>query len=132
VIRATLADLDTVNALLGRDFPGIDFTEVLSEPLHVCLLDGDSGAIFMFRGPGIYEVHVFFAVTGRAAISLCHRMFDTMRAEYGAKLFWTAIPVESRKVTLFARWMGWKSEGVRETRTSPCEIFVSENWLCHL
>lgn len=122
-------DVARVNELMARDFPGCDMAELLAEPMHVCLVDGDSGAIFAFRGPGIYEVHVFFAVKGRAAIDLGHAMLDVMRAD-GALLFWALVPVESRKVLFYTRLMGWKSLGVRETRFGLNELFVSEICPC--
>lgn len=122
-------DVQRVNELMARDFPGCDMAELLAEPMHVCLVDGDSGAIFAFRGPGIYEVHVFFSVKGRAAIDLGHAMLDVMRAD-GARLFWALVPVESRKVLFYTRLMGWKSLGVRETRFGPQELFSLESGLC--
>lgn len=130
MIRATLADLATVNALIDRDFPGCDLTELLSEPLHVCLIEGESGAMFANRGPGIYEMHVFYAVRGRAAVSLARKMIDMMRHEHGAQFLWTLIPLESRKVRMFARLVGWQSLGERKTRHGPCEMFVSEKNVC--
>lgn len=123
-------DVARVNEWMGRDFPGCDMAELLAEPMHVCLIDGESGAIFAFRGPGIFEVHVFFAVKGRAAIDLGHAMLDVMRAEHGAWLFWALVPVESRNVLFYTRLMGWKSLGVRQTRFGPNELFVSENSPC--
>jgi hypothetical protein len=125
LIRRT-RDVARVNELMARDFPGCDMSELLAEPMHVCLIDGESGAIFAFRGPGIYEAHVFFAVKGRAAIDLGHAMLDYMRGEHGARLFWALVPIESRKVQMFTRLMGWKSLGVRETRFGPQELFSSE------
>lgn len=119
-------DVARVNELMARDFPGCDMSELLAEPMHVCLIDGESGAIFAFRGPGVFEVHVFFAVKGRDAIDLGHAMLDLMRAEHGARLFWALVPVESRKVLFYTRLMGWKSLGVRETRHGPQELFSSE------
>jgi hypothetical protein len=130
MIRATLCDVDEVNGLLARDFGNCDFTEVLSEPLHVCLLEGSSGAVFMWRGPGIYEAHIFFDYRGREAVDFGHRLLDEMRREHGARLFWALIPVESRKVLMFTRLMGWESLGVRETRNGPNELFVSEKMIC--
>lgn len=123
-------DVERVNELMGRDFPGCDMTELLAEPMHVCLIDEESGAMFAFRGPGIYEVHVFFAARGKAAISLGHAMLDVMRKDHGAKLFWALVPVESAKVRIYTRLMGWVSLGVRETRFGYQELFSSENGLC--
>jgi hypothetical protein len=128
ILRAL--DPTLVNRLVGRDFEGADFTEVLAEPMHVCLTEDDSGAIFMWRGPGVYEVHVFFSVRGREAIRLGHRMLNRMREEFDALLFWALVPVESRNVIMFTRLMGWKHLGQRQTRHGLNELFALENGLC--
>ena len=130
MIRATLADVATVNAYVGRDYPEADFTEFLSEPMHICLIEGCSGALFAWRGPNTFEVHVFFEVRGRAALDLGRRMLERMRTLHDAGQFWSLIPEGSRKVKMFARLMGWKSLGLRETRHGLCELFVSENHQC--
>lgn len=122
MIRRTF-DADLVNKLVGEG----DFRELLAEPMHVCLVEGESGAIFGWRGPGIYEVHVFFAARGKAAIDLGHRMLAMMRQEHGGRLFWAMVPMASRKVKMFTRLMGWKSLGTRETRNGLNELFVLEN-----
>lgn len=119
-------DVELVNELVRRDFPELDFSEFLAESLHVCLIDGDSGALFAWRGPGIYEVHVFFAVRGRAALDLGHAMLAMMRA-MGGRMFWAFVPIESRQVRVFTRLMGWKSHGIIETRHGPNELFVQED-----
>lgn len=49
-----------------------------------------------------------------------------MKAQVPARLFWAAIPVESRNVRMFARLCGFRSEGVAEFVDGPKEIFVSE------
>lgn len=132
ITRAGLPEVGHVNTCIGRDFPGIDFAEILSEPLHICLMEGEGGAVFLFRGPGIYEVHVFFDCGGREVIDLSHRMLAVMRDQYGARLFWALVPIDSRKVKIFTRWMGWLSQGVLMTKNGPNELFVSENIQCLL
>jgi hypothetical protein len=121
VIERT-ADPAFVNKLAG-----CDLSEALAEPLHVCLIEDESGAFFAWRGPGVYELHLFFAVKGKAAVALLMRMIEMMRAKHGARWFWALIPVERRNVRLFARWMGWLPQGVLTTRYGPNELFVSEN-----
>lgn len=103
-----------------------DFTEFLADPMHVCLLDERGGALFAWRGPGTYEAHVFFKVRGREALTFGRELLDRMRAEHGAERFWALVPVESRKVLMFTRLMGWKSLGLRETRHGWNELFVGE------
>jgi hypothetical protein len=124
--RATLDDVEQVNRWIGRDFPGVDFTEILSNEMNVCLAAGEGGAFFMWRGPRIYEVHVFFEQRGREVIRISHEMLRIMRADYGARMFWAAVPVESRKVLMFTRLMGWKSNGCADFPHGLCEIFSGD------
>lgn len=124
MIRTT--DVSEVNRLLRREWPEAEYEEVLSDPLNVCLLEGENGAIFAWRGPGIYELHVFFEVRGRAAIDLARAFINHARREFGGKMFWTLIPVESRHVIMFARKVGMRSRGVLETRLGYCELFDLE------
>ncbi len=130
--RATLENIDHVNHCLNRDFPGGDLTEVLSEPLHIILMEGDSGAVFAWRGPETYELHLFFDAHGREAIDLLQRMFEVIHNEYGGRRFWALVPDGSRQVKFFARWMGWKSQGRLTNRHGLHELFVSEMCECHL
>jgi hypothetical protein len=58
------------------------------------LIEGEGGALFVWRGPGIYEVHVFFEQRGKDVLALSHRMLDWMRVNQDAKRFWAAIPDE--------------------------------------
>jgi hypothetical protein len=126
VHRATRADAERINDWVWRDSgKRPDFTAFLEDRMNVCLIEGEGGAIFVWRGPGIYEVHVFFEQRGREVIELSRRMLDQMR-ENGAKLFWAAVPVESRHVIMFTRLMGWKSQGVENLAHGWCELFIGE------
>lgn len=121
-----MRDVADINAWVARDSGGSpDFSEFLSNPMNVALLSGEGGALFVWRGPGIYECHVFFAQRGKEAIDLSHRMLAMMR-DNGAEQFWTAAPVEARRVIMFARLLGWKSRGVRLFPHGYCEIFVGQ------
>ena len=93
--------------------------------MNVCLIEGEGGALFVWRGPGIYEVHVFFEQRGREVLDLSRRMLAHMRSN-GARLFWAAVPVESRHVIMFTRLMGWKSQGVEQLAHGWCELFLGE------
>lgn len=124
--RAAMTDVADVNRWIERDNgEPADLTEVMSNPLNVVLLAGEGGAIFMWRGPGIYEVHVFFEQRGREVLDISRSMLALMRL-HGAKMFWSAVPVESRHVIMFTRLMGWKSHGTAQFPHGHCEIFVGE------
>lgn len=126
--RASVEDVEAINDWLWRDM-GFrpDFTAFLSDRMNVCLIEGEGGALFVWRGPGIFEVHLFYEQRGKAALSLCRQMLETMRKDHGAKLFWAAVPVESRHVIMFTRLMGWKSQGVRDLpQLGFAELFLGE------
>lgn len=102
----------------------------MAEPLHVFLEEGESLGCFVWRGPGIYEIHLVFAVRGRKAMDLLARMIARMCDQHGARMFWAAIPIESRHVRMFARLAGFRSEGSLPFADGPKELFVSETSPC--
>jgi hypothetical protein len=125
--RASVEDADFINDCIWRDSGGrIPHMDAwLSDRMNVALIEGEGGALFVWRGPGIYEVHVFFEQRGKEVLKLSREMLSIMR-ENGAKLFWAAVPVESRKVIMFTRLMGWKSQGVALLSHGYCELFTGE------
>jgi hypothetical protein len=127
VRKATLADAKLLAGWLKRDSGETgDFTGFLANPLNACLIEGDGGAFFVWHGPGIYECHVAFEQRGREVLNLSHRMLQHMRETHGARLFWAAVPIESRHVIMFTRLLGWKSQGVEELSHGYCELFLGE------
>jgi hypothetical protein len=127
MIRASVEDAERINDWVWRDSgKRPDFTPFIADRMNVFLIEGEGGAAFVWRGPGIYEVHVFFEQRGREVIRLSHAMLDHMRSEYGAKLFWAAVPTESRRVVMFTRLMGWKSQGFGDFPQGRCELFTGE------
>ena len=130
VWRATAADADKINDWVWRDSGKYaDFTDFLNEQLNVCLVCGEGGALFVWRGPGIYEVHVFFEQRGSEVLKLSRQMLEIMRREFGARIFWAAVPADqtNRHVRLFTRFMGWKSQGFADLVQGRCEIFLEDS-----
>jgi len=125
--RASIEDVEAVNEWFWRDSGKRgDFSDFLADRMNVCLVEGEGGALFVWRGPGIFECHVMFEQRGKEVLRLSRQMLDIMRKDYGAKLFWAAVPVESRHVIMFTRLMGWKSQGVAELSHGYCELFTGE------
>jgi hypothetical protein len=125
--RASVEDAAKLSEWVLRDFEeASDFTGFLSNPLNVALICGGGCACFVWHGPGIYEVHVAFEQRGKAAMQVCSAAFDIMRSEHGAKLFWAAVPIHSRRVIMFTRLMGWKSQGFADLPQGRCELFTGE------
>lgn len=129
--RASLADAPLVNTWVRRDFgDGADFSEFLSNSLNVCLVSGNGGALFAWRGPGIYEVHCFFEQRGREVLDISRSMLRAMFALFGAKLIWAAIPNTSRKVCLYVRWLGFKFLGEIDQPHGSCQLYQIEEPPC--
>ena len=128
--RATLDHVGQVNSWLKRDGTDADFSEVLAWDRNVCLCVGEGGAIFVWRGPGIYEVHCFFEQRGKEVRDISNSILAMMARDYGAKLVWAAIPDESRKVKTYVRWLGFKSVDHAVFPHAPCEIFIWESDQC--
>lgn len=131
--RATLKDVVDINRWNERDMgEEVDFSDFLANDMNVCLIEGEGGAFFAWRGPGIYEAHCFFEQRGKAVLDLSREILRVMRQRYGARLFWAWVPVKSRHVRLHCRLLGWKSNGIKNLPPpyGVCEIFVSENLKC--
>ena len=129
--RATIDDLSDVNRWNERDLGcEVDFSGFLSNAMNVCLVYGEGGALFAWRGPGIYEAHAFFEQRGREVLDLSHRMLFIMRRDFGARLFWSLVPTGTRHARIYCRLLGWKSQGVFYPPEGESELFVSENGQC--
>ena len=131
--EASLADLEAISGWIERDSGSSNeagVQAILHDPMSVVLIEGDGGALFVWRGPGIFEVHVMFAQRGREVLDLSHRMLAHMREHHGATTFWAVVPwdtsKQSRKVRLFTRLMGWKSKGRANLANGLCELFIGE------
>ena len=124
-------DAGAVNSWVRRDFPEAgDLGPYLEDGNNVCLAHGEGGAIFVWRGPGIYEAHCFLEQRGREALDTVSAMLRTMFEDYGARLIWSAIL--DRKVKLFVRRLGWKSLGPISMPYGECELFSVEDYKCPL
>jgi hypothetical protein len=65
--RASWEDAELVEDCIYRDFARRNgaMEQFLADRMNVCLLDGNGGALFVWRGPGIYETHCFFEQRGQ-------------------------------------------------------------------
>ena len=120
-------DAARVNAYLNApemDFEGdLDASGLLADPRNVCLLHEGGGMLFAWRGPGVFDAHVFMFARGHEAIGLTRQMLDMMIADYGARHIWALIPQASRKVRWFARQCGMKSLGPMIAPDGAQELF---------
>jgi hypothetical protein len=126
--RASYEDAELVEDCIWRDFAKRNgaMAQFLADRMNVCLLSGDGGALFVWRGPGIYETHCFFEQRGSEVREISREMLRIMREDFGARLIWAAIPDGSRKVKIYVRWLGFRSAGHQNLAHGPCELFLLE------
>ncbi len=105
----------------------LDPTALILDRRNVCLFDDEGGALFAWRGPGIYEGHSFFKVRGRKAIQAGKAILALMFDNYSARMIWGATPEGNRAARWFNRQLGFRSLGPIDTPESGlCELFVLE------
>lgn len=119
---ASVADLDDIRQLL-KDVHGgdLDPLPLLSDTRNRLYFDERGGAIFAWRGPGIYEGHSFFRVKGREAIRAGREVLSHMS---DALMIWGLTPEANRAARWFNRQVGFKSDGMIDTPEGRCELFV--------
>lgn len=98
----------------------LDAGVLLADQCNICLMDGENGAMFIWRGPGIYEGHSFFTARGRKAITLGKRLLEALDAD----MVWGATPEALRHVRWFNRKIGFQSQGMIDRPEGRCELFV--------
>jgi hypothetical protein len=120
--RATIADLDEITKLL-KDVHGgdLDPTALLSDTRNRLYFDERGGAIFAWRGPGIYEGHSFFRVRGGDAIKAGREVLTHIS---DALMVWGLTPESNRAARWFNRQVGFQSQGMLNTPEGCCELFV--------
>jgi hypothetical protein len=96
--------------------------DLIADERNVFLVDGENGAAFLWRGPGVFEGHSFFKARGREAIELGKQILASMGGQ--ASLIWGATPARLRNVRWFNRQIGFRSLGMIETPDlGRCELF---------
>lgn len=134
--RASLADVPALAELLNdpliRPTIGgegeLDPTDIISDRRNICFFDQRGGAVFAWRGPGIYEGHSFFRVRGREAIRLGSSLIHMMADGYQARMIWGATPLDNRAARWFNRQLGFQSLGeIDMPESGLCELFILEN-----
>jgi hypothetical protein len=110
-----------IRPTIGGDGP-LSVHELIADERNVFLVEGDNGAAFLWRGPGVFEGHSFFKARGREAIGIGARMLESMAGQ--ASLVWGATPVSLRHVRWFNRQIGFRSLGLIDTPDAGrCELF---------
>lgn len=127
--RATTADTAHINTILNladvRPHLGgsgeLDAAPLIADPRNRLYFDDRGGAIFAWRGPGIYEAHSFFTAQGRDAIRAGKEALQHMS---DARMIWGLTPESNRAARWFNRQVGLKSHGMLDTPEGRCELFV--------
>lgn len=134
-------DADAVNAIandasvrelmfLGAMYPPneLDFTPWVEDPRNVVLVDGGFCAMFVWRGPGIYECHLMIRKEdrGSSAMQVGKKMLAMMKQE-GARLIWGQPSIYNRAAICYIRRMGLKPAGFgTDAIAGEVQYFVTE------
>jgi hypothetical protein len=123
--RASVDDIGEITQLL-EDVHGqsLNPTALVADARNRLYFDERGGAIFAWRGPGIYEGHSFFRVRGSDAVEFGRELLGKMA---DARMIWGLTPEGNRAARWFNRKLGFKSLGMSDTPEGRCELFVLEN-----
>lgn len=90
----------------------LDFADHVDDDRNIAMVIGGFGAIFVFRGPGIYECHIMArkASRGGFAMEAGREMLARMK-ELGAHTVWGQPSVYNRAAICYIRRMGLKPSG---------------------
>lgn len=134
IVNAIAAASD-VRALmfLGAPYPNapLDFTPWVEDERSITLLYGGFCALFVWRGPNIYECHLMVRKSDRGARGLAtgREMLAWMAAN-GARRVWGQPSVHNRAAITYIRRMGLKSQGLGiDPIVGEVEYFMTED-LC--
>ena len=106
----------TVRAMmfLGAMYPPeqLDFTPWVEDPRNIILRDGGFVAMFVWRGPGIYECHLMIRkdARGASAMSIGKEMLAMVKQE-GGHTVWGQPSIYNRAAICYIRRMGLKPAG---------------------
>ena len=126
MIERTL-DPVRVNAVLEASYGNaMDSAALVDDLRNVCLLSEAGGALFAWRGPGIYEGHSFLTVRGRVAIGAGRDLMRHFFEQWHPAMVWGLTPANDRHVRWFNRQIGFTSHGMMPTPEGEAELFVME------
>lgn len=96
----------------------LDVAPLLDDPNNVLLMAKGGGIIFIWREPGIYEVHTAFLKPDRAEqsqagpyiLNVCRAAYRWMFTHTLCTTLNTFIPAHNRAATIFSPLVGWTKE----------------------
>lgn len=106
--------------IVDKDF---DFPSWTANEKNVMWDEDGSIGLATYEYPGVYSLHWFYRIRGRAAMDLARRMVDDLFTNYDAHSVRGLTPVKNRAARLAARWLGMKSYGVIMTTDGEHELF---------
>ena len=134
-------DADEINAIanstdvrklmfLGAAYPPqhLDFSAWVDDPRNHALTCDGFAAIFVFRGPGIYECHIMARQSsrGKEAIRIGRDMLAYMK-EQGAEMVWGQPSIYNKAAIWYIRAMGLVAKGAgTDTVAGEVQYFVTE------
>jgi hypothetical protein len=115
---------------LGAMYPPeyLDFSPWVEDPRNIILRDGGFVAMFVWRGPGIYECHLMIRKEDRGAKAMAvgKEMLQIVANE-GARTVWGQPSIYNRAAICYIRRMGLKPAGFGvDAIAGEVQYFVTE------
>ncbi len=107
--------------------PSVAFNaeEWLAEKGNIALTDGEGSFNLLHHdGPGLYWGHTFYRVRGKEAVRLIKEATRHSFDNYPVEVLMGLTPIEKKGARWLSRQAGFKSYGVMDTSTGPCEMFI--------
>lgn len=112
--------------LLPDNNKDVDFKAWLENPRNVMLVEDDNVGCATYEYPGVYTVHWFYNVRGRAALNLACKMLDEMFTNYWMQTARGLTPKSIPQAIWLAKQIGFKSYDVVEfpNQEGPYEVMM--------
>lgn len=106
-------------------YPQEDFITWFNMPTNLMFEEDGNVGLATLEYPGVYSLHWYFKVRGRAAIELAQRMVKNLFDNYGAKSVRGLIRKDFKASRWACRQVGLKSFGFIETPKGEVELFCA-------
>lgn len=115
--------LAVYHEIIGGEFNPFEW---IADERNIALQVGDSFGIFQYDADGVYTGHYFFSLKdrGKKAIALGKEMLKDAFDQHDVKVVRGLTPLQNRPARWMARQLGFKSFGVVDIISGPCELFI--------
>jgi len=112
-------------SMYSDEIIGFHPSDWISDNRNIALTDGNGNYnLLEYEVPGVYTGHTFYRDRGKNAIRLLREALKTAFTDYPVEIIRGLTPIKLIGARWMARQGGFKSYGVVQTSTGPCELFI--------